>query len=65
MPLGAPLLTLTVPTDSPPTARISINHLVRQAGVSQAMRRRLRTEGRVYIMVFCKPGTHYCNLRIL
>ena len=49
MPLGAPLLTLTVPTDSPPTARISINHLVRQAGVSQAMRRRLRTEGRVYI----------------
>ncbi|WP_251441366.1 RluA family pseudouridine synthase [Veillonella intestinalis] len=65
MPLGTPLLELTVPIDSTLTTRISINHLVRQAGVSQAMRRRLRTEGLIYINhtlqnwhTLLQPGDH-------
>lgn len=63
--LAPPLLELTVPTDLPVTARISINQLVRQAGVSQAMRRRLRTDGIVYINqtlqswhTLLQPGDH-------
>ncbi len=37
-----PLLTIHVPiTDN----RISLNHLIKQAGISQALRRRLRTDG--------------------
>ena len=52
---GEPLLTLVVadstpsPSNKGKTRRLSINHLVRQAGVSQAMRRRLRTDGIVYV----------------
>lgn len=60
---GEPLLSLVVPvaaedtlnitspasTGSRKARRLSINHLVRQAGVSQAMRRRLRTDGIVYV----------------
>jgi 23S rRNA pseudouridine1911/1915/1917 synthase len=49
--LGEPLLHLVVPAkpNAPKAMRLSINHLVRGAGVSQAMRRRLRTEGLVYV----------------
>ncbi|WP_288759009.1 RluA family pseudouridine synthase [uncultured Veillonella sp.] len=38
-----PLLSIFIPPDQ---RRISINHAVKQHGVSQAMRRRLRTHGR-------------------